>query len=103
MTAVLIGAGLAVLFGFVVMLCTDKDVREATLTVLWGFVVGPVMLFLVVVIGLSRAVGWRIPALKGRQLSTAALRRATARIDTEGWVITWRGGGLMLIKKVRSK
>lgn len=103
MTAALIGAAFTVVLGYAVMLCTDKDVRDGTLTVLWGLVVGPVTLFLILVIGLTRVVGWRPPVLKGRRLSTAALRRATARIDAEGWAITWRGGGLMWIRKARAK
>lgn len=49
------------------------------------------------------AAGRRLPVLKGRRVSTGALRRMTERLDTEGWTVTWRGGGLLWIKKVRAK
>lgn len=103
MTGFLLGAILTVGVGFLVMLATDRGVRDGAVAALWGLAVGPVMLALVALVGLARIVGLgrrRYPILKGRRLSTAALRRTTARLDTEGWAVTWRGGGILWIRKV---
>lgn len=102
-TGLVVGVALAVVVGFAVMLATDKEVRDATVTVLWGVAAGPVLLFLMLLAWLTRVTGRRLPVLKGRPVSTAALRRMTERLDTEGWTVTWRGGGLLWIKKVRVK
>lgn len=105
-TGLLTGAAITVVVGFTVMIATDKEVRDNTTGFLWGLAAGPVLLFLMLVVWLFRVTGnghRRIPVLRGRRLSTTAMRRFTARVDAGGWVVTWRGGGLLWIKKVRAK
>jgi hypothetical protein len=103
-TAFLAGAGLMVVVGFAVMLVDDPEVRKATVTVLWGLAVGPVLLFLAGVVALVRMTGLRPRSVKGRKLSPAALHRFTGRLGQDAWVVTWRGGGLVRLKaKARTK
>lgn len=104
MTGFLIGVAVTVVAGYAVMLATDKDVRDSTLGVLWGLGAGPVMLLLMLVVWLFRVTGnghRRLPVLKGKRLSVRAMRRFAERVDAGGWVVTWRGGGLMLIRKAK--
>lgn len=97
MIGFLIGVAATMTLGFVVMLVDDPEVRRATVTVLWGLAIGPALLFVAVVVLSVRAVGLRPSALKGRRLSPAALQRFVGRLDKGGWVVTWRGGGLLML------
>jgi hypothetical protein len=100
-TGFVLGVLISSSMGLVFLLATDKEVRESFVTVLWSIVVAPFFAVVVGFVALGRLLpGGRWPLVKPpKPLSPEALRRVAYRLGADGWVITWRNGGILLIRK----
>lgn len=87
--------------GLVFLLVTDVEVRDSFLTVGWSIVVAPFFAIVIGFVALGRLFpGGRWPLVKPpKPLSPEALRRTVYRLGADGWAITWRNGGILLIRK----
>lgn len=100
MTGFLWGLVFAFGVGFAATLVVDEEVRKSVTGLLWALLASPLILLLLAAAFAGRISGRRLPVLRGRPLSPAALRRFTARVnDMGGWVVTWRAGGFLFIHR----
>lgn len=101
MSGFLLGVITASVVGLAFLLATDKEVRDAFLTVLWSVVVAPFFALSLGFVMVGRLFpGGRWPLVKRpKPLSPEALRRVVYRMGAEGWSITWRRGGILLVRK----
>ena len=100
MTGFLSGVVATLALGFAATLVVDPDIRKAVTGVLWALLASPVVLVLAVLAAIGTRTGVRVPRVRARPLSTAALHRFVVRLDrVGGWVVTWRLGGFMFIHR----
>lgn len=100
MTGFLWGVGLTLALGFAATLVADPEIRKACTGVMWALLASPVVLVLGMLAALTTRTGLRVPRVRARPLSTAALHRFVVRLDrVDGWVVTWRLGGFMFIHR----
>lgn len=92
-TTMLVGLLAAVVF--------DEEAREAALTLVWVLLIGAPVMLILGTIWLSHKLPerfqWR--GIRGRTLSTRALRRAVTHADYHGWTVSRPSTTIIMLKR----